>query len=118
MTPALLESLRVLGYAAKQVKPDGLPLSLSRAVETLITELDEALPVGDMGEGPVPLLLRRTKDAQVATARKIVAAEGRCDDVECVDCPDFCSGSGDLGIEDTDALTLERAKAWLAEYVK
>lgn len=122
MTPALLESLRVLGYAARQVEAQGLPLSLARAVETLITELNEALPVGTLAEEPIRLrLVRHGPSAEdIAFVRAIVQAGGRCSVLDCKKCPepDLCIGIADEDDQDAEPKVLERARSWLAEYAK
>ena len=63
MTVEQREALYIARYALDRVvnvhliAPDeeGLPASLSASVQDTLDEIDEALPVGDLGEKPVTL---------------------------------------------------------------
>ena len=69
MTPEQREALHIARYALTRVvdvhvMPAGmrLPDSLHKAVLSCLDELDEALPVGDLGEKPIRLRLPANQD--------------------------------------------------------
>jgi len=81
MTPAQTEALRIAKYALERVIEGitggdeiRLPDSLYKAIATALEEIDEAIPVGDLGEKPIRLKLT-TSDPHYreGEARKILS---------------------------------------------
>lgn len=66
MKQSQLENLHVMRSALESFDGEGLPRSVSAAVVALRDEVEEALPVGDLGERPIVLnlgALRAHKEA-------------------------------------------------------
>ena len=71
MTPAQAEALHIARYALTRVVDvhimpagDRLARSLSDAVAKALDEIEEALPVGDLGEKPIKLILATLREAK------------------------------------------------------
>ena len=69
MTPEQREALHIARYALDRVinvhlVDECLPESLYKAVCTCIDEVDEALPVGDLGEKPITFILGKLREAK------------------------------------------------------
>jgi hypothetical protein len=69
MTPAKLEALHIARYALVRVidvltDDEQMPNSLYDAIRACVDEIEEYIPVGDLGEQPVTLILGRLREAK------------------------------------------------------